>query len=195
MEAFAPLDTIIPLFLNAGKNSSEHFGNVAAGFFVFSAWVAIAWAGIRIMAGTDSLEGGVVSATGWMLRLYILGVIGAFLLPTIIPAMIEAAFDIGTGVSGGVMSAADFLMPTRLALVGWTEVEKLMKHAMSRVNGPMSFFANIPVLVYYLLAHLVRNPGMVPNETICGVRRFHRIVFQRCVRCPPILHESFKKLG
>src|SRR3954470_10386192 len=21
--------------------------------------------------------------------------------------------------------------------------------------------------------HLVRNPGMVPNETICGVRRFH----------------------
>jgi putative hemolysin len=45
------------------------------------------------------------------------------------------------------------------------------------------------------LKHLVRNPGMVPNETICGVRRFHRIVFQRCVRCPPILHESFKKLG
>src|SRR3954451_1947003 len=44
-------------------------------------------------------------------------------------------------------------------------------------------------------AHLVRNPGMVPNETICGVRRFHRVVFQRCVRCPPILHESFKKLG
>src|SRR3954454_5326650 len=42
--------------------------------------------------------------------------------------------------------------------------------------------------------HLVRNPGMVPNETICGVRRFHRVVFQRCVRCPPILHESFKKL-
>src|SRR3954463_5951718 len=28
--------------------------------------------------------------------------------------------------------------------------------------------------------HLVRNPGMVPNETICGVRRFHRVVFQRC---------------
>jgi hypothetical protein len=44
------------------------------------------------------------------------------------------------------------------------------------------------------LSHLVRNPGMVPNETICGVRRFHRVVFQRCVRCPPILHESFKKL-
>src|SRR4051812_9163658 len=43
-------------------------------------------------------------------------------------------------------------------------------------------------------SHLVRNPGMVPNETICGVRRFHRVVFQRCVRCPPILHESFKKL-
>src|SRR3954452_3715186 len=42
--------------------------------------------------------------------------------------------------------------------------------------------------------HLVRNPGMVPNETICGVRRFHRVVFQRCVRCPPILHESFKNL-
>jgi hypothetical protein len=42
--------------------------------------------------------------------------------------------------------------------------------------------------------HLVRIPGMVPNETICGVRRFHRVVFQRCVRCPPILHESFKKL-
>src|SRR3954453_18669258 len=42
--------------------------------------------------------------------------------------------------------------------------------------------------------HLVRNPGMVPNETICGVRRFHRVVFQRCVRCPPILPESFKKL-
>src|SRR3954453_19384727 len=42
-------------------------------------------------------------------------------------------------------------------------------------------------------AHLVRNPGMVPNETICGVRRFHRVFFQRCVRCPPILHESFKK--
>lgn len=155
MEAFAPLDTIIPLFLNAGKNSSEHFGNVAAGFFVFSVWAAIAWAGIRIMAGTDSLEGGVVGATGWMLRLYVLGVIGAFLLPTIIPAMIEAAFDIGTGVSGGVMSAADFLMPTRLALVGWTEVEKLMKHAMSRVNGPMSFFANVPVLFYYLLASFV----------------------------------------
>jgi hypothetical protein len=43
-------------------------------------------------------------------------------------------------------------------------------------------------------AHLVRNPGMVPSETICGVRRFHRVVFQRCVRCPPVLHESFKKL-
>src|SRR5918995_5585686 len=50
-------------------------------------------------------------------------------------------------------------------------------------------------LVGINLPHLVRNPGMVPNETICGVRRFHRIVFQRCVRCPPILHESFKKLG
>ena len=36
MEAFAPLDTIIPLFLNAGKGSSEHFGNVAAGFFTFT---------------------------------------------------------------------------------------------------------------------------------------------------------------
>src|SRR3954464_2526001 len=46
----------------------------------------------------------------------------------------------------------------------------------------------------HLALHLVRNPGMVPNETICGVRRFHRVVFQRCVRCPPILHESFKKL-
>ena len=48
--------------------------------------------------------------------------------------------------------------------------------------------------IYARLTHLVRNPGMVPNETICGVRRFHRVVFQRCVRCPPILHESFKKL-
>src|SRR3954462_2733964 len=34
----------------------------------------------------------------------------------------------------------------------------------------------------HLALHLVRNPGMVPNETICGVRRFHRVVFQRCVR-------------
>ena len=42
---------------------------------------------------------------------------------------------------------------------------------------------------------LVRNPGMVSSETIYGVRRFHRIVFQRCVRCLPILSESFKKLG
>jgi hypothetical protein len=43
--------------------------------------------------------------------------------------------------------------------------------------------------------HLVRNPGMVFDETICGVRRFHRIVFKRCVRCLPILPESFEKLG
>src|SRR3954452_10507787 len=46
-----------------------------------------------------------------------------------------------------------------------------------------------------LAKHLVRNPGMVPNETICGVRRFHRVVFQRCVRCPPILHESFQSMS
>lgn len=155
MEAFAPLDTIIPMFMDAGRNSSEHFGNVAAGFFTFTIWAAIAWAGIRIMAGAESLEGGSVQLVGWFLRIYILGVIGAFLLPTIIPALIEGAFSIGTGVSGGRLSAADFLMPTRLAVVGWTEVEKLLKHAMSRCNGMYSCITNGPVLVYYLIASLI----------------------------------------
>jgi hypothetical protein len=42
--------------------------------------------------------------------------------------------------------------------------------------------------------HLVRNPGMVLGETIYGARRFHHIVFQRCVRCLPILSESLEKL-
>ena len=42
--------------------------------------------------------------------------------------------------------------------------------------------------------HLVRNPGMISDETICDVRSFHRIVFQRCVRCLPILSESFENL-
>src|SRR4051794_7592634 len=44
-------------------------------------------------------------------------------------------------------------------------------------------------------ADLVRNPGMVSNETSYGAWRFHHIVFQRCVRCLPILSESFEKLG
>jgi hypothetical protein len=41
---------------------------------------------------------------------------------------------------------------------------------------------------------VVRNPGMISDETICGVRSFHRIVFRRCVRCLPILPESFEVL-
>src|SRR4051812_24250893 len=42
---------------------------------------------------------------------------------------------------------------------------------------------------------LVRNPGMVSKETNYDARRFHRIVFQRCVRCLPTLPESFESLG
>src|SRR4051812_46537154 len=46
-----------------------------------------------------------------------------------------------------------------------------------------------------IVTDLVRNPGMVSNETSYGAWRFHHIVFQRCVRCLPILSESFEKLG
>src|SRR3954453_21151376 len=155
MESFAPLDTLIPMFLDAGRNSNDFLGDVAHSFFTFTAWAAILWGAIRVTVGADSMEGSMVQGVGWLLRIFILGTIGAFLLPTIIPAAIEGAFSIGTGVSGGKMSAADFLLPSKLAIIGWTEVEKLLKHAMSRCNGMYSCFTNAPVLLYYLLASLI----------------------------------------
>jgi hypothetical protein len=155
MEAFAPIDTIIPMFLDAGKNSNDYLGNIAYGFFQVAAWAAIFWAFIRVTVGADSPEGGAAQLVGWFLKIFVLGTIGAFLLPTIIPALIEGALSIGTGVSGSTMSAADFLMPSRLAITGWTEVEKLMKHAMSRCNGLYSCATSSISLVYYLIASIV----------------------------------------
>src|SRR4051812_36469560 len=55
-------------------------------------------------------------------------------------------------------------------------------------------YKQLPTLKAALLAHLVKNPGTVSGETTGGVRSFHRIVFQRCVRCLPILPESFENL-
>jgi hypothetical protein len=52
------------------------------------------------------------------------------------------------------MSAADFLMPSRIIVNGWTEAEKLMKHGNSRCVGLVSCIGNSPTLFYFLLASL-----------------------------------------
>lgn len=155
MEAFAPIDTIMPMFMDAGRNSNDYMGEVALGFFQFVAWAAILYGALRVTVGADSMEGTSLQVAAWFLRIFILGTIAAFLLPTILPALIDGAFGIGTGLSGGKLSAADFLVPSRLFNQSWTEVEIIMKHAMSRTNGPVSFFKNFALLVYYLLASLV----------------------------------------
>lgn len=146
MEAFAPIDTIVPMFMDAGKASNDHLGAVASGFFQVVAWAAIFWAALRITVGADSLEGSAVHLAGWFLRIFVLGTIAAMLLPTILPALIEGAFGIGTGMSGGKLTAADFLAPSKLFKSVWREVEILMKHAMSRWN-PVTIF-------YYLICSL-----------------------------------------
>src|SRR3954471_7152326 len=45
-------------------------------------------------------------------------------------------------------------------------------------KGALRKAEEIPSFLLPLRDAPVRNPGMVPNETICGVRRFHRVVFQ-----------------
>ena len=144
MEAFVPLDTIMPQFMEAGRSSNDFLGEVANGFWLVIAWSAIFWAALRVTTGASSLEGSGVHLAGWFLRIYLLGTVCAMLLPTILPALISGAFGIGSGMSGGRLTAADFLLPSKLFFTGWREVEILMKHAMSRWN-PVTIF-------YYLLA-------------------------------------------
>lgn len=143
---FAPLDQFAPMFLKAGQASNDYLGTVALGFFQVVAWVAIFYGALRVTMGADSIEGSAVQAAGWGIRVYLLGTIAAFLLPTILPALVDGAFGIGSQIGGGKMTAADFMAPSRLAKRGWIEVETLMKHAMSRWN-PITLF-------YYLLASL-----------------------------------------
>lgn len=153
MEQFAPIDQIMPAFLDAGLSANEFLGDIALGFFQLVVWVAIFYAALRVTVGADSMEGASVNLAGWIVRIFLLGTICSIMLPTILPALIEGAYGIGTGI-GHHMTAADFLAPSRLARIGWMEVEKLMKHIMSR-SGYVGFFKNFGPLVYYVLASLV----------------------------------------
>ncbi len=153
MEQFAPIDQIMPAFLDAGLSANEFLGDVALGFFQLVAWMAIFYGALRVTVGADSIENASVGLAGWFIRIFLLGTVASIMLPTILPALIEGAYGIGTGV-GHHMTAADFLAPSRLARIGWMEVEKLMKHIMSR-SGYVGFFKNFGPLVYYVLASLV----------------------------------------
>lgn len=154
MEQFAPIDQIMPAFLDAGLSAQELLGDVALGFFQLVAWLAIFYGALRVTVGADSIEGASVNVAGWFIRIFLLGTACTLMLPTILPALVEGAYGIGTGI-GHHMTAADFLAPSRLAKVGWMEVEKLMKHIMSRSSGLTGFFKNFGPLVYYVLASLV----------------------------------------
>lgn len=154
MEQFAPIDQIMPAFLDAGLSAQELLGDVALGFFQLVAWLAIFYGALRVTVGADSIEGASVNVAGWFIRIFLLGTACTLMLPTILPSLVEAAYGIGTGI-GHHMTAADFLAPSRLAKVGWMEVEKLMKHIMSRSSGLTGFFKNFGPLVYYVLASLV----------------------------------------
>lgn len=153
MEQFAPIDQIMPAFLDAGLSANELLGDVALGFFQLVAWVAIFYGALRVTVGADSIENASVNLVGWFVRIFLLGTVASILLPTILPALIEGAYGIGTGI-GGHMTAADFLTPSRLARVGWGEVEKLIKHIMSR-SGPVGFFVNFAAIIFYLIGALV----------------------------------------
>lgn len=155
MEPFAPIDTLMPLAMSAGQGANDYLGTIALGFIEVVFWIAIFYAALRFTLGADSLEGASVQLAAWFIRIFLIGTIAAFLLPTIIPALIEGAFEIGTGVSQGKMTAADFLLPSRLFKTGWTEVEVLMKHSLSRCVGIMSCATNSPLLVYYGIASLI----------------------------------------
>ena len=153
MEQFAPIDQIMPAFLDAGLSANELLGDVALGFFQLVAWVAVFYGALRITVGADSIENASVNLVGWFVRIFLLGTVASIMLPTILPALIEGAYGIGTGI-GGHMTAADFLTPSRLARVGWAEVEKLIKHIMSR-SGPVGFFVNFPAIIFYLIGAVV----------------------------------------
>ena len=153
MEQFAPIDQIMPAFLDAGLSANELLGDVALGFFQLVAWVAVFYGALRITVGADSIENASVNLVGWFVRIFLLGTVASIMLPTILPALIEGAYGIGTGI-GGHMTAADFLTPSRLARVGWAEVEKLIKHIMSR-SGPVGFFVNFGAIIFYLIGALV----------------------------------------
>lgn len=155
MEAFAPIDQLIPLFTNAGANSGDYFGDIAYEFWKVFVYLAIAWAAIRVTCGETTLTSGGTQLTGWFLRIWMIGFFAAFLLPVIVPALFEGALGIGSGVSGGVLTAADFFAPTKLFKIGWIEVEKLMKHSMSRSTDIWTFFPNVISIFYFGAASAV----------------------------------------
>jgi len=151
----APIDQLITLFLDSGVGSAEFLGNAATGFFELAIWAAIFYGALRITVGEGSLEGSSLQLFAWAIKIFLIGTFGALLLPTIIPALAEGAFGLGTGVSGSTLTAADFLMPSKLFLTGWEEVEKLLKHSTSRINGLYTFAMNAPNLIVYGLAGFV----------------------------------------
>jgi hypothetical protein len=155
MADFAPIDTIIPLFLAAGQASSDRLGTFSAGFFEFAAWVTLFYAGLRVVVGATGVESAAVETAGWFIRLFLIGTVGALLLPTIIPALIEGALGIGASVSGGQLSAADFMLPTKIIKIGWVEVEKLMKHMLHIIPSWWNFFTIFPTIILYGLSMLI----------------------------------------
>src|SRR3954451_15534793 len=78
-------------------------------------------------------------------------------------------------VSRNVKRWRDGSMALRWTAAGMMEAKKGFRRLIA--------YKQLPTLKAALLAHLVKNPGTVSGETTGGVRSFHRIVFQRCVRC------------
>lgn len=145
-------DQFLRLFMEAATRAVEPLETAASGLLTSLLWITVFWGGAQIVAGHVS-DNAIVRFLGWFFRLWLVCFIAANWF-TVLQALMEGM--IGIGAAAGGMSAADFMLVSRLMRTGYRILDPIWEHQQALCTGPWSCAVNFwDALKYEVAWYLV----------------------------------------